>query len=74
MKQLIEDMRVQGLTTSDRDFSRRWLGRAGNYVADRNGTMTVSTATRLFIRLKIAGHDDWARRVWNWIIDTERPR
>lgn len=71
MRELIEQMKAAGLVQSDRDFSTRWLRRAPNHIADRGAALSTSTAVRLYLRLRMDGHDELASRVWRQIVQTE---
>ncbi len=69
MDAIYADMKARGLTHSQRHFSSAWCGRAGNYMADRDGeAMSDATTTELLRRLVKAGQHDLAQRVFRALL------
>jgi hypothetical protein len=68
LREIYDEMHRRGLTRSERAFSRDWLCRSSNHLADTGGEISVETAMRLYVRLTIARQSDLAAAVWADII------
>ncbi len=63
---------ARGLVASRRGFSREFLGRAANYLADRGGERCSAGALlNLYRRLGEAGQTDLQARTFERLLDAE---
>jgi hypothetical protein len=61
LKVVFDSLRQQGLVQSEREFSRRWLGRAANYACEsRLEDCSAATGVRLIERLLAAQQHEMA--------------
>jgi hypothetical protein len=68
--QIYETLKARSMTTSWRDYSVRFLGRAPNYVSSNPDGYTLETFHNLFENLVAAGQHDLAQKVVETVFGT----
>lgn len=73
MRTVFERLKGQGLVTSEREFSTRWLGRAADYACDsRFRKCSPATSIQLAQRLIAADQRELASLVMVSLLDPPR--